>query len=447
MSSDLMRISIPALIPFLVAGCGGSSSGSGSSGGGPFTVNFTFSPATPTVVAAQIGSGTFSMQTVSSGGLTLSLPSGTTTFAVAYVCTPPAVTLGGQQMIAPYESVVEASTADGSSFTLPCPSNIFGNGLGLSGSTGQTGSLAVNVNASGIPSAGSVSVIAENGNGSSAWGSTTVNASGSFAAPVGSDRVEVFALASTSGSFGKVVAARAFAGQAVPGSLNGGAAVVLGAADATTPQPITFQNVPTGYLPGETYVSLNMGPVNYALGGGTTQYNALPATALESGDYYTLSAAAIRPLPSSGAPVFAPLAEVGVTVNSTSGGPMTFNLPAPWIYAGPTPATWPTFDFSGYTGFAGQSGIYDTGNVYWTTAGGLGSYSVSITASANYLHGATSLTVPDLSGLQGFLSPPASGTQVTWIAQIFQNSGGFMQPAQPNSTVPSVLNSGGYNEP
>ena len=447
MSSGALWVTLPASILFLAAGCGGSSSGSGSSGGSPTTVNFTFAPATPTVAAAQIGSGAFTAETVSAGGLSLSLPSGTTTFAVAYVCNPPAVTLGGQQMIAPYESVVEASTADGSSFTLPCPSSILGNGLGLSGSTGQTGSLAVNVNASGIPSAASVSVIAENANNSSAWGSTTANASGSFAAPVGNDRVEVFATGSSSNMLGTVVAARAFANQAVPGSLNGGAAVTLGAADETTPEPITFQNVPTGFLPGETYVSFNMGPVSYALGGGTTQYNALPATALESGDSYTLNAAAIRPLPSSGAPVFAPLAEVGVTVNSTSGGPMTFNLPAPWIYAGPTPDPRPTFDFSGYTGFAGQPGVFDTGTVDWTTAGGSGSYSVSISASANYLHGATSLTVPDLSGLQGFLSPPASGTQVTWIAQIFQNSGGFMQPAQPNSTVPSVLNSGGYNEP
>ncbi|MDE3063938.1 MAG: hypothetical protein KGJ51_12875, partial [Acidobacteriota bacterium] len=212
-------------------------------------------------------------------------------------------------------------------------------------------------------------------------------------------------------------------------------------------KPLTVQNVPTGFLPGLVTVKLNMGPVSYLLGDATTQYDALPATALEGGDYYTLNAAAIRALPSSGGPAFPQLAEVAVTANSTSGGPMTFNLPAPWIYAGPTPATWPTFDFSGYTGFAGQSGVYDTGNVSWTTNGGLGNYSVSVSASANYLHGATSLTVPDLSGLQGFLSPPGSGTQVTWTAQIFQNSNGFMQPAQPNSTVPSVLNSGGYNEP
>ncbi len=447
MSSGQLWVSIPALMFVAAAGCSGGSSGSGSSGGGPATVNFTFSPATPTAVAAQIGSGAFTTETVSSSGLSLSLPSGTTNFAVAYVCNPPAVTFGGQQMIAPYESVVEASTADGTSFTLPCPSNVLGSGAGLSSSAGQTGSLAVNVNASGIPSATSVSAIAENGNSASAWGATTVNASGSFAAPVGSDRVEVFATASSSNFIETVVAARAFANQAVPGSLNGGAAVVLGAAEETTPAPRTFQNVPTGFLPGDTYVSLNMGPVNYPLGGGTTQYNALSATALESGDYYTLNAAAIRALPSSGAPAFPPFAEVAVTVNSTSGGPMTFNLPAPWIYSAPTLATWPTFDFSGYTGFTGQSGVYDTGNVGWTTNGGLGNYSVSISASANYLHGATSLTVPDLSGLQGFLAPPSSGTQVTWIAQIFQNSGGFMQPAQPNSTVPSVLNEGGYNEP
>jgi hypothetical protein len=431
----------------LVASCGGGSSGNGAGGGSTTTVTLNFAGGTPTAVAAQIGPGAFTTETVSSNGLSLSLPSGTTTFAVAYVCNPPAVTLGGQQMIAPYESVVEASTADGTSFTLPCPFNFLGNGIGLSGSAGQTGSLAVNVNASGIPSATSVSAIAENGSSASGWGATTVTASGSFAAPVGSDRVEVFATASSSNFIGAVVAARAFANQAVPGSLNGGAAVVLGAADETTPEPITFQNVPTGFLPGLVTVTFNIGPVNYPLGSGTTQYSALPAIALESGDYYTLNAAAIRAVPSSGGPAFPQLAEVVVTTHSTSGGPMTFNLPAPWIYAGPTPDSWPTFDFSGYTGFAGQSGVYDTGSVDWTTNGGLDNYSVSVSASANYLHGATSLTVPDLPGLQGFLAPPSSGTQVFWTSQIIQNSGGFMQPAQPNSTVPSVLNSGGYNEP
>ncbi len=443
MSSCLPRVSVPTLVLVLVGGCGGGSNGSGSPGGGATTVTVTFSPATPTVVAAQIGSGKYTAETLSSGRLSLSLPGGTTTFAVVYVCNPPAVAFGSQQMISPDENVIEASTADGTSFTVPCPANIVGIGTG----TGQTGSLAVSVNASGIPSAASVTAVAENANSSSTWNSTTVDASGSFAAPVGNDRVEVFASASSSGFSERVLAARAFASQAVPGSLNGGIPVVLGTADETTPEPMTFQNVPTGYQPGAATVWLNMGSVRYLLEDATTQYDALPATAMESGDSYTFNAAAVRVLPSNGAPWSPPTAEVVVTIHSTSGGPMMFNLPAPWIYAGPTPAPWPNFDFSGYTGFAGQSGVYDTGTLTWITGGGLGNYSVSISASANYLHGATSLTVPDLTGLQGFLTPPASGTQVTWVAQIFQDSNGFMQPAQPNSTVPSVGNEGGYNEP
>ena len=440
MSSSSLRVFSPALMFLLVSGCGGSS-GSSSSGGGPAAVNITFAPATPTVVTAQIGSGAFTMQTASSSGLSLSLPSGTTTFAVAYVCNPPAATSGSQPVVQPNEYVVEASTEDGTSFQLPCS-------LGIPGSSpGQTGTLAVDVNASGIPGASNLYFVAENGSNTSGWPSTTANASGSFAAPAGNDRVEVFASTSSSGFFGKVLAARAFPNQTVPGSLNGGAAVALGSADEATPEPITYQNIPTGFQPGAAFVSLNMGPTSYLLEDATTQYDALPATAMVSGDYYTLTGDAIRALPANGAPQTPPIAEVAVTVNSTSGGPMTFNLPAPWIYAGPTPATWPTFDFSGYTGFAGQSGVYDTGTLTWTTGAGLDNYSVSISASANYLRGATSLTVPDLSGLQGFLSPPGSGTQVTWVAKIFQDSNGYMQPAQPNSTVPSVLNEGGYNEP
>jgi hypothetical protein len=127
-------------------GCGGSGSqggsGTGGSGSGsPTAVTLTFYEGTPTAVAAKIGSGSFSLQTISSGKLTLSIPSGTTTFAVAYVCTA--------QSFPTYEDVFEASTADGTSFTVPCPAPL---------PSTPMGTLTGNVDISGIPGANEANI-------------------------------------------------------------------------------------------------------------------------------------------------------------------------------------------------------------------------------------------------------------------------------------------------
>src|SRR6185437_14297378 len=105
------------------AGCGGGSGGAGSTGlpgpgdSNPTVVTFKFNSGTPSAVAARVGSGAFTAQTLSAGALSLSIPSGTSNFAVAFVCT---LTLNGLAQI-PEQFVFEASTADGSSFNLPCP--------------------------------------------------------------------------------------------------------------------------------------------------------------------------------------------------------------------------------------------------------------------------------------------------------------------------------------
>src|SRR5580698_9742594 len=105
----------PAVVCLIVSGCGGSSSGTGGGGGGgnggggntPTTVTVSFA-GTPSALATQVGSGAFTGATLTSGTLTLSIPSGTTNFAVAYICPD-----GGyiQQV------VYEASTLDGTSYS------------------------------------------------------------------------------------------------------------------------------------------------------------------------------------------------------------------------------------------------------------------------------------------------------------------------------------------
>src|SRR5690348_6349295 len=91
MSSDFIRISGLGLLFIGLAGCGGGSvsggdGGGGGGGGNPTAVTFKINGGTPTAVAAKIGSGPFTAQTLTSGSLSLSIPSGTTTFALAVSC-------------------------------------------------------------------------------------------------------------------------------------------------------------------------------------------------------------------------------------------------------------------------------------------------------------------------------------------------------------------------
>lgn len=390
-------------------------------------MTFSFDGATPTLVAAKIGSGAFSAQSPSSGQLSLSIPSGTTNFAVAYICPPYA---NGQPQIT-NQVVVEASIADGTTFTVPCYTTA---------STAQTGTLTGSVDASAISGASMLNIDAQNGvNISSAYvGSATGNFS--LTAPAGNNRVAVLAFSNTSGSNGYVqslVGVKNFNSQAVPGALNGGSTVVLGAADATSPEPITYNSVPTGYSAPSALVAYEMGGTSgfLAANQATTQYPVVPAGAVQSGDYYAFTAFAHN----SSTP-----SEMVEVVSNTSGGPVSLTFPTPWTYAGPTPAALPTFNYV-YTGFSGKTDVIQSAILTWSIGTSLNDS--LIVTTANYQNGSTSLTFPDLSSVAGFLASPAQGTTVAWAAAIWQGGSGILQPATPNSTRVGAVNAGSYTEP
>jgi hypothetical protein len=178
-----------------IAGCGGSPSGNsgsdeGGGGGNSTTVTVTFQGTMPMAVAAKIGSGAFTAQAINSGAVTLSLPSGPTSFAVAFACPPVAVTSGGTQIgQTSQESVIEASTLDGASLTESCA---------VSPQSFQTGVLTGSVDASAIPAASFLSVNAQSGTSGASYSSGTPVANFALNAPAGSDRVEVLAFNSVS---------------------------------------------------------------------------------------------------------------------------------------------------------------------------------------------------------------------------------------------------------
>jgi hypothetical protein len=307
-----------------IAGCGGSSpSGTGGSNGGggggnSTAVTVTFRGATPTAVATKIDSGAFAAQSIGFGPLTLSLPSGTTNFAVAFVCPPVPVMSGGAQIgQTSQESVIEESTLDGTSLTEGC---------GVFPQSFQTGTLTGSLDASAIPAASFLTVNAQSGASGTSYSSSTPVANFTLNAPAGSDRVEVLAFNSVSqGETFSLVAAKNFSGQAVPGALNGGNTVVLGSADEATEAPITYANMPSGFPPPSTIA------VYETAGGGafliadaaTNQYPVLPQGAIQNGDSYAFEATARDNFQA-----------VSSFISGSAGGPVSFTFPAPGCMRG-----------------------------------------------------------------------------------------------------------------
>jgi hypothetical protein len=421
MSGRFARLALLASALAFLAGCGG---GGGSMGGGgnPTAVSFTFAGATPTTVAAKIGSGTFTVQTLAANKLSLSLPSGTSTFAVAYACT--------NGSLPTFQEVFEASVADGSSFTLPCLAPL---------STGPTGTLTGNVDASAFPKANLLHLAVDNGS-TGFLGTIMADSNFSLAPPAGNDRVEVLAYDNAAQGLiptPTLVAAKNFTGQTVPGALNGARQVVLAAADATTTQTLAYSNVPSGYAAPSTEVGFLMGGLNrISIADASTQYPVLPAGAVASGDFYEFVSTAMNSARPS---------EIMIVSRSlASPGAVSLTFPSPWSYAGPSPAALPSFDFS-YTGFSGKNGVFDSALLLWSNSPVIGQYLV--TASANYLQGKTTVAFPDLSGIAGFMAPPPSGAEVVWASLITQDSLGVSQPLASNATITTVGNSGQYTVP
>jgi hypothetical protein len=235
----------------------------------------------------------------------------------------------------------------------------------------------------------------------------------------------------------KILAVRILRSQTIPGALNGGNPVVLGASDEKVPQTVTYKNLPAGF-------SAPVTSVEYLTAGGaglnldpdeTTQYSDVPSGAVQRGDSYVFSAEAESATTSGEV--------VSITQPSSNGGPQIFNLPSPWSYAGPTAATLPTFNFD-YSGFSGMPSVRESASIAWTQEMWT-LYSIHISATSKFQNGATTLAVPDLSGLTGFIAPAPSGTSIFWIAAI--NQGVSLTGSQSSTTQSSVQNSGTYSEP
>jgi len=423
-----LQFSATFVLALAVVSCGGSgvsstspSSSSGSSGNATTTVTYTFTGGTPTAAAVQIGNDTFAAALLQSNKLSVSIPQGTTNYAVAFVC-PPNVASG---TTVTSEYIIEAATQDGTAFNWNCPMQP------------NTGNATGTVDVSAIPGAAYVLV---RGNGSYFQ---LVNAPvGTFNASLPTDTTDIAFIAVDASIQPNVLAMKLLRDQKVPGPLNGGNAVVFSSGDLATNEPL-FISVGSGFTTPTTasvYYYTTNGSYILLNNHSATQYPQVPAASTAGGDFYVFEANSTDTATHNSI--------VGVTETSTVGGVTTLPLPVPWSYSGPTPAASPTFTFN-YSGFSALPAIAHQGETQWApTPATLRMTTVTATASAQ--NGASTLAIPDLSSVAGFFSSPPSGTNVYWLATIY---GGAARALAVNQSPPStgsfgfVQNRGNYSQP
>jgi hypothetical protein len=415
MGGSTLRLFLCSLLVAGIAGCGGSSGGAppgGGGGGNPTTVTYTFTGATPTVVAAKIGAGAYTQATLQSGKLTITIPSGTTNYSVAFLCPGYAY---DSSSTANSEQVIQASALDGTSFSENCYE------------APVDGSDTVQVDAAAIPEASFVQV----GDELLPWSSNTIDFSGGL--PTGTHDIPILV---TNNDI-LPIAAKILRNQVVPGALNNGDTVDFSATDELVPQSVTYGIFPSGFTAVTLLASYETAngaiiTLSYANALG---YPAMPLAAYQSGDYYFFYAVTY------GAPN--PGESVGIEDFTSSGGPQSFTFPAAWSYAGPTAAALPAFSYD-YSGFSGMADVSLGADLQWTLGTSVQNI-IDVRTSQNYLGGSTSVATPDLSAVPGFLAPAPSGSTVDWVAFITQ--GNPFLTTTPNGTQEFVQNGGTYTAP
>ena len=391
-------------------------------GGAQTSVTVTFIGGTPLAVATQIGTSPFTLMTPGNQ-VTFPVAPGNTKYAIAYVCRP--VSASGITS----ETVIQATTQDTSAFTASC--------LGPPSTGTATGSVT-----SAIFGTATIKIIGNQGIGGSVTGG-----SGSFSVSMPTGTNDVAAVAFDSSN--NVQGVKLVRSQTVPGAILPGSSIIISSpADATTTADLTVNNVPPGFVnPPEASVEFitangtSLLLTNNSVAGTNPQpYHALPTTAIVSSDFYLYESNTSNTVTNQ---------SVGITATTTSGGgAFSLTLPTPWTFAGPAPAKFPTFTFI-YPGFVGLTAVAEQGSIHWATSATT-SNQITVLATANFQGIATTITIPDLTSLAGFLAPAATGTTINWVADIFGGTNQeftFVPNPPPNSSVQFVQNRGTFMQP
>jgi hypothetical protein len=252
-----------------------------------------------------------------------------------------------------------------------------------------------------------------------------------------SGTMDLAALAEDSSN--NILAVKILRSQAVPGALNGGNTIVFGPNDVVTHQPVTVNNLPAGFNLTVPSVFQTQNGLSLEIGfNASNQFLVVPAASTQPGDSYVIQSLASTPTSSSS--VFA-------SQMITNAAPVTLTLPAPWLYSGPQASAFPAFTFN-YSGFNGNSNLFNQASLFWVTGGG-GFSTIEVDATSSFQNGGTTVTIPDLTSISGFLATAPSGTIVRWTATILSGSQSLSDVAsgrRPTSGQ-AVANSGTYTEP
>ena len=374
----------------------------------------TFQGVAPLAVAEQIGTGAWAAASLQNNQLSLALPQGTTTYSIAYVC-PTEMGMGPLNN----EYIIQATVQDGTAYSQTCFNNP------------TTGSATGSVDASAI--AGTATVVIY---GAGLFQTSVTGATGTFNATLENGINDIAAVAFDASSH--ILAVKIVRSQTVPGAVNGGNTITFAASDAVTQQTIAITNIPAGFNPAPA-VSAEYETANhtffYLNGSSSTQYAVVPSTEAHSGDYYSFSA---NDAGGTHQAIF-------VFQNATTAGAATLPLPTPLAYAAPAAAAFPSFNLS-YSGFSGDAAIAYSANIQWfvnTSTLEL----ITVTATSAYQNGATTLAIPNLTGISGFLQTAASGTTVYWRASAYGGTYQSFMPAPSSSMLSLAVNSSTYVEP
>jgi len=398
-----------------ITSCGGSGGTPASSG--TTTVSIVFMGPLPVALAAQIGTGGWMAESVPSNGqFSLTLPAGQTKYAVAYVCP----TQQNGSISTSSESVIEATTQDNPSGFCPATGSSTGGGP-------TTGVATGSVDAS-VFSAASVAIY-------SASNATVNGPTGNFTITEGTGTWD-FAVAAMDAS-NNLLGVKIIRSQAVPGAINGGNPIVLQSSDAVAPQPLTIVS-PSGFTAqpivqadyktsglistGFPLISL----INQIMGTIPASYPAISSSEAQPSDSYEFVAIATN----QGQSILA-----GQTTSTA--GPITVTLPTPLPFTAPTASQFPSFS---NVGLAGTVSSTTSASISWSTSNLSNFAGISVTGTSAYQNGSTSIAIPDLTAISGFLAPAASGTPIKW------QTSATLAASTPGSSA-SVLNQGMFTQP
>ena len=361
-------------------------------------------------MAQQIGPSSWTTASLQNGALKLTVPQGTASYAIAYLCPT-------WQGMGPVngEYVIEATTKDAPSYSVSCYVNP------------TLGTISGSANVSAIANATKFAVF-----GAQGYSSSVTGTSGAFSlqAPTGTNDIALVAYDSSN----NVVGIKIVRNQTVPGSVS--STITLSSNDATSSmQTMADSNIQSGFLPNPAgpyayyYTSNN---TSFNLSTSPTQYPVIPASESQSGDYYYFSS---NDANGSNQHVWA-------WQSVTAAGPITLAFPNPMVYVAPAPAKFPTVAVN-YSGFSGASAVSYAASIAWAVNST--DYQITVTATAAY--GATSIAIPDLTSLSGFLPAPPSGSTIYWYAYGYGGTYQTFTPMPSSANIAAVQNTGTYTQP